>query len=74
MISMPGDIQPFIALGQELQKYGHRIRIATYNMFKNFVRESSLEFYPIGGDPADLIAVSLLDAASLSRCLFLVRF
>ena len=53
-----GDIQPFIALGQELRTYGHRVRLATHDVFKDFVRESNLEFYPIGGDPSDLMAVS----------------
>jgi hypothetical protein len=51
-----GDVQPFVALGNELQKHGHRIRIATHNVFQDFVRESDLEFYPIGGDPAELMA------------------
>jgi hypothetical protein len=27
-------------------------------MFADFVRQSNLEFYPIGGDPSDLMAVS----------------
>lgn len=51
-----GDVQPFIALGKELQRYGHRVRLATHNEFDNFVRDSGLEFYPIGGDPAGLMA------------------
>ncbi|CRK45084.1 hypothetical protein BN1723_006454 [Verticillium longisporum] len=41
-----GDVQPFIALGSALQRAGHRI----------FVRSSGLEFYPIGGDPEDLMS------------------
>lgn len=52
-----GDVQPFIALGCALQRdYGHRVRIATHAVFEDFVRSSSLEFYPIGGDPAELMA------------------
>jgi hypothetical protein len=27
-----------------------------HNVFESFVRASGLEFYPIGGDPADLMA------------------
>lgn len=53
-----GDVQPFVALGQELQVVGHRVRLATHNVFEDFVRSAGLEFYPIGGDPADLMAVS----------------
>lgn len=52
-----GDVQPFIALGQELRASGHRIRIATHGNFKDFVESSKLEFFPIGGDPAGLMAV-----------------
>ncbi|KAF2640378.1 sterol glucosyltransferase [Massarina eburnea CBS 473.64] len=56
VVGSRGDVQPFIALGQELQKYGHRVRLATHNVFDSFVRESNLEFFPIGGDPKELMA------------------
>jgi UDP:flavonoid glycosyltransferase YjiC (YdhE family) len=56
VVGSRGDVQPFIALGQELQKYGHRVRLATHNTFEGFVREANLEFYPIGGDPKELMA------------------
>jgi hypothetical protein len=56
VVGSRGDVQPFIALGNELQQYGHRVRLATHNVFESFVRDSGLEFYPIGGDPADLMA------------------
>ncbi|KAF3402070.1 Sterol 3-beta-glucosyltransferase UGT80B1 [Penicillium rolfsii] len=56
VVGSRGDVQPFIALGNELQRYGHRVRLATHDMFENFVRESGLEFYPIGGDPIELMA------------------
>jgi UDP:flavonoid glycosyltransferase YjiC (YdhE family) len=53
-----GDVQPFIALGQTLQRppYSHRVRIGTHPVFKDFVEENGLEFYSIGGDPAKLMA------------------
>ncbi|EYE98736.1 putative sterol glucosyltransferase [Aspergillus ruber CBS 135680] len=56
VVGSRGDVQPFIALGNELQKHDHRVRIATHNVFDSFVRNAGLEFYPIGGDPADLMA------------------
>ncbi|KAB8070951.1 hypothetical protein BDV29DRAFT_197716 [Aspergillus leporis] len=56
VVGSRGDVQPFIALGNELQKYGHRVRLATHNVFDSFVRKSGLEFFPIGGDPAELMA------------------
>lgn len=52
-----GDIQPFIALGNALQTKGHRVRVGTHDVFKDFVKQSGLEFFPIGGDPASLMAV-----------------
>jgi hypothetical protein len=57
VVGSRGDVQPFVALGNELQKSGHRVRLATHNVFKKFVQDRGLEFYPIGGDPAELMAV-----------------
>lgn len=56
VVGSRGDVQPFVALGTELQKHGHRIRLATHNVFDSFVRSAGLEFYPIGGDPSELMA------------------
>lgn len=57
IVGSRGDVQPFVALGQVLKaKYGHRIRIATHPTFKQFVTENGLEFFSIGGDPAELMA------------------
>lgn len=56
VVGSRGDVQPFIALGNELQRYGHRVRIATHGVFETFVTSSNLEFFPIGGDPAELMA------------------
>lgn len=57
VVGSRGDVQPFVALGIELKKsYGHRIRLATHGTFKKFVEENGLEFFEIGGDPAELMA------------------
>ncbi|KAJ5153749.1 UDP-glucuronosyl/UDP-glucosyltransferase [Penicillium coprophilum] len=56
IVGSRGDVQPFIALGNALQKHGHRVRIATHGVFADFVHESGLEFYSIGGDPTELMA------------------
>ncbi|KAJ5170112.1 uncharacterized protein N7500_002895 [Penicillium coprophilum] len=56
IVGSRGDVQPFVALGTELQNVGHRVRIATHNVFEQFILEAGLEFYPIGGDPADLMS------------------
>ncbi|KAG0646157.1 glycosyltransferase [Hyphodiscus hymeniophilus] len=58
IVGSRGDVQPFVAIGQVLQKppYSHRIRICTHPVFKDFVEENGLEFFSIGGDPATLMA------------------
>ena len=57
IVGSRGDVQPFVALGQVLRDtYGHRVRIATHPTFQKFVEENGLEFFSIGGDPAELMA------------------
>ncbi|KAK0657422.1 hypothetical protein B0T16DRAFT_442114 [Cercophora newfieldiana] len=57
IVGSRGDVQPFVALGQVLRDtYGHRVRIATHPTFQGFVEENGLEFFSIGGDPAELMA------------------
>ncbi|CZR52709.1 related to sterol glucosyltransferase [Phialocephala subalpina] len=58
IVGSRGDVQPFIAIAQELMKppYGHRVRICTHPVFKTFVEENGIEFFSIGGDPATLMA------------------
>lgn len=57
VVGSRGDVQPFVALGLVLKKtYGHRIRLATHETFRGFVEENGLEFFSIGGDPAELMA------------------
>ena len=57
IVGSRGDVQPFVALGQVLRDtYGHRVRLATHATFQKFVEENGLEFFNIGGDPAELMA------------------
>ena len=57
IVGSRGDVQPFIALGKVLrEKYDHRVRIATHPTFRQFVTDNGLEFFSIGGDPAELMA------------------
>ncbi|KAK6439366.1 hypothetical protein LTR95_004433 [Oleoguttula sp. CCFEE 5521] len=57
VVGSRGDVQPFVALGKVLKDtYGHRVRLATHPVFKDFVNENGLEFFSIGGDPAELMA------------------
>lgn len=57
VIGSRGDIQPFIRIGKLLkEKNGHRVRIATHPAFKEFVSDSGLEFFSVGGNPSELMA------------------
>ncbi|KAI9045877.1 GT1Gtflike [Aspergillus affinis] len=57
-IGTQGDIQPFLVLGDELVRQGHRVRIATHATYASAIATgySQLEFFSIGGDPAELIS------------------
>lgn len=57
VVGSRGDVQPFVALGIVLKEtYGHRVRLATHPTFKGFFEENELEFFSIGGDPAEPMA------------------
>ena len=43
-----GDVQPFLALALGLQKDGHRVRLATHAIFKDYVESYGIEFFPLG--------------------------
>ena len=45
-----GDIQPYIALGQELKRLGKDVRIAAGNSFKEFIENYNIECYPLSVD------------------------
>ncbi len=49
-----GDVQPFLALGQGLQRAGYRVRLAAPEGFAGLVGEAGLDFTPLPGDPAAL--------------------
>ena len=67
VVGSRGDVQPFVALGSELLRRGHRVRLATHNTFSEFVRKAGLEFYPIGGDPAELMAYMVKNPGLIPR-------
>lgn len=56
IVGSRGDVQPFVSLGLTLKKFGHRVRIATHATFRHFIEDLGLEFFCIGGDPAELMA------------------
>ena len=62
IVGTRGDVQPFIALAKELLAVGHRVRLATHENFRKFVRENGIEFYPLAGNPADLMSFMVKNA------------
>jgi hypothetical protein len=62
IVGTRGDVQPFIALSKALLACGHRVRLATHEAFRKFVRENGIEFYPLAGDPADLMSYMVKNA------------
>ncbi|HEX9036637.1 MAG TPA: glycosyltransferase [Ktedonobacterales bacterium] len=50
-----GDIAPLVALGYGLQKHGHSVRVATHRTFADLVRACGLDFFPVHGDPQDIL-------------------
>ena len=50
-----GDVEPFVALGIGLQKAGHVVKIATHEMFKDFVTENGLGFALVSGNVQEAI-------------------
>ncbi|CAE6390425.1 unnamed protein product [Rhizoctonia solani] len=55
IVGSRGDVQPYIALGQRLQEYGHTIRISTHEIFRPLVKNFGLMFFNIGGDPSEFV-------------------
>ena len=56
VVGSRGDVQPFLALAKGLQQSGHRVRLATHPTFRDLVTSYGIEFFSIGGDPAELMA------------------
>ena len=56
VVGTRGDVQPFIAFGKHLRSAGHRVRLATHEKFRAYVREHQLEFYPLASNPDDLMS------------------
>lgn len=47
------EVEVFITLGYALSNDGHRIRISSHDGFRSIADQHGLEFFPIGGVPAE---------------------
>jgi len=61
-----GDVQPFIPIGQRLAQR-HRVRLATHAEFRPMVEQAGLEFYPLAGDPHELMEYMVKPAGGSCR-------
>ena len=51
VVGTRGDLQPFVGIGLRLLSLGHRVRLASHDLYRKTVQDCGLEFYPLGGDP-----------------------
>jgi hypothetical protein len=66
VIGSRGDVQPFLALARVLKEvHGHHVRLATHPKFESFVVNAGIEFFSIGGDPAELMDFMVKNAGLL---------
>ena len=56
-IGSRGDVQPYIALCKGLIADGHHPKIATHAEFGPWIQKHGIDFAPVGGNPAELMAL-----------------
>jgi rhamnosyltransferase subunit B len=47
-VGSAGDIHPFLAIGLAMKARGHQVEIMTNPLFADLVRQTGLDFYPVG--------------------------
>jgi len=73
VVGSQGDVQPFIARGNELQKYGHRVRLATHDAFQNFIQDHGLELMAyVVKNPGLIPSMKSLREGDIARKQFMV--
>lgn len=54
VVGTRGDVQPFLAVARALRRHGHRVRLATHAVYRDFVEQHGVEFFPLAGGPSQL--------------------
>ena len=65
VVGSRGDVQPFIPIAQRLARDGHRVRLATHALFREFVESHGIEFFPLAGDPRELMEYMVMTGGRL---------
>ena len=65
IIGSRGDVQPFLPIAQRLRNDGHRVRVATHAVFRRFVEDHGVEFFPLAGDPHELMEYMVMTGGHL---------
>jgi hypothetical protein len=53
VVGSRGDVQPFIPIACRLARDGHRVRLATHAVFREFVESHGIEFFPLAASRTD---------------------
>jgi UDP:flavonoid glycosyltransferase YjiC (YdhE family) len=61
-----GDVEPIVALGKALTTAGHRVRVATFEIFRSLVVKAGLDFSLVRGDARALLS-SVAENERLAR-------
>jgi sterol 3beta-glucosyltransferase len=54
VVGSRGDVQPFLPIARRLAER-HRVRLATHEAFREMVEDAGIEFFPLAGDPRELM-------------------
>ena len=65
IVGSRGDVQPFLPIAERLARDGHRVRLATHAPFREFVESHGVEFFPLAGDPRELMEYMVMTGGHL---------
>uniref|UniRef100_I5AWZ5 Glycosyl transferase, UDP-glucuronosyltransferase n=1 Tax=Eubacterium cellulosolvens (strain ATCC 43171 / JCM 9499 / 6) TaxID=633697 RepID=I5AWZ5_EUBC6 len=60
VVGSTGDVEPFIVLGKELQRRGHRYSVATFPQYRKTVEQAGLTYKLIEGEIGTMMRILLM--------------